>query len=210
MPQPAWAALDSLQPCEVALGFQHASRGSISASCRPASVGTGAIEFKRDGRTGEFLTIEPTVGRIDSQEEVATLHGTNIPLAGYLHEIGAPELRVGDDPPPVIWRDFFSHCMSVRNDPAKSNTRVYDAYWRRDDSLPSLFHLLDGSAKFLRRALHRGMEKEVLTRNWRATRSREPSHQVASLTRDHQKSALPCIRNPGRITLVSVAAVRLM
>ena len=41
----------------------------------------GGIEFKRDGRTGEFLMIEPTVGRIDAQEEVATLHDANIPLA---------------------------------------------------------------------------------------------------------------------------------
>ena len=47
------------------------------------------MEFKRDARTGEFLMIEPTVGRVDWQEEVATLNGVNIPLAAYLHEIGA-------------------------------------------------------------------------------------------------------------------------
>ena len=129
---------------------------------RVSFVGIGGIEFKRDGRTGEFLMIEPTVGRIDSQEEVATLHDANIPLAAYLHEIGLPGLRVGEDPPPVIWRDFFSHCMSVRSSrsrPAKPNTRAYDAYWRRNDPIPSLFHLLDGSAKFLRGALHQGSRR---------------------------------------------------
>ena len=135
---------------------------------RVSFVGMGGIEFKRDGRTGEFLMIEPTVGRIDLQEEVATLHDANIPLAAYLHEIGSPGLRVREDPPPVIWRDFFSHCLSVqygnRSRPAKPNTRVYDAYWRRDDPIPSLFHFLDGSVKSLRRTLHRA---------WRRTTDQE-------------------------------------
>jgi len=124
---------------------------------RVSFVGMGGIEFKRDGRTGQFLMIEPTVGRIDGQEEIATLHGVNIPLAAYLQEIGSPGLSAEADPPPVIWRDFFLHCMSVRGDrsrPAKPNTRVYDAYWRRDDPIPSLFHFLDGSVKALRRKLH--------------------------------------------------------
>jgi D-aspartate ligase len=123
---------------------------------RMSFVGMGGIEFKRDGRTGEFLMIEPTVGRIDGQEEVATLHNANIPLAAYLHEIGSPGLRVAEDPPPVIWRDFFSHRRSVRRNhslPPKPGTRVYDAYWRREDPIPSLFHLVGESGKFLRRAL---------------------------------------------------------
>jgi predicted ATP-grasp superfamily ATP-dependent carboligase len=130
---------------------------------RMSFVGMGGIEFKRDGRTGEFLMIEPTVGRIDSQEEVATFHDANIPLAAYLHEIDSPGLLVGEDPPPVIWRDFFSHRLSVRSNrsrPTRPNTRVYDAYWRRDDPIPSLFHLLDGSAKFLRGALHRACRRK--------------------------------------------------
>jgi predicted ATP-grasp superfamily ATP-dependent carboligase len=125
---------------------------------RVSFVGMGGIEFKRDGRTGQFLMIEPTVGRIDGQEEVATFHGANIPLAAYLHEIGSPGLRVGADPPSVIWRDFFSHCRSVlgnRSRPAKPHTRVYDAYWRRDDPIPSLFRFLDGSVRSLRRTRRR-------------------------------------------------------
>jgi D-aspartate ligase len=104
--------------------------------------------------------IEPTVGRIDLQEEVATLHGANIPLAAYLHEIGSPMLRSREDPAPVIWRDFFSHCMSVavrgnHSLPAKPRTRICDAYWCPGDPIPSLFHFLDGSVKSLQKALHR-------------------------------------------------------
>jgi hypothetical protein len=55
---------------------------------RVSFVGMGGIEFKRDPRTGEFLMIEPTAGRIDAQEEVATLHGANIPVAAYSYEAG--------------------------------------------------------------------------------------------------------------------------
>jgi D-aspartate ligase len=124
--------------------------------------GLGGIEYKGDSRTGEFLMIEPTVGRIDAQEEVATLHDANIPLAAYLHEIGLSGLRVREDPPPVIWRDFVSDCKSVRNNRSrhmKPNARVYDAYWRRDDPIPSLFRFLGGSARFLRRSLDRARSK---------------------------------------------------
>jgi D-aspartate ligase len=87
-----------------------------------------------------------------------TLHGANIPLAAYLHEIGSPGLRVGGDTPPIIWRDFLSHCRSARGNrsrPAEPNTKVYDAYWRRDDPIPLLFHLLKGTAIYLRRTLRR-------------------------------------------------------
>ena len=127
---------------------------------RVSFVGMGGIEFKRDGRTGKYMMIEPTVGRIDLQEEVATLHAANIPLAAYLHEIGSPVLRSREDPPPVIWRDFFSHCMSVavggnHSLSAKPRARIYDAYWRRGDPIPSIFHFLDGSVKSLQKALHR-------------------------------------------------------
>ena len=58
--------------------------------------GMGSMEFKRDARSGEFLMIEPTVGRLDWQEEVATLNGVNIPLAAYRHETGhgrGPHIR---------------------------------------------------------------------------------------------------------------------
>jgi hypothetical protein len=50
--------------------------------------GFGGIEYKRDARDGRFLIIEPTVGRTDWQEEVATLAGVNIPLMACRHELG--------------------------------------------------------------------------------------------------------------------------
>ena len=124
---------------------------------RVSFVGMGGIEFKRDAGTGQFLMIEPSVGRADAQEEVATMHGANIPLAAYLHEIGAEVPAIEQNPVPVIWRDFWAHWRSAHGRraqaPVKSNRRVYDAYWRLDDPLPALFHFLGGSMRTLRKAL---------------------------------------------------------
>jgi hypothetical protein len=103
--------------------------------------------------------IEPTVGRVDGQEEVATLHGANIPLAAYLHEIGSLVPPVEEDPPLVVWRDVFSHWRSVRGNrspwAAGSNARIYDAYWRFDDPMPGIFNLLGQSMGWLRKKVSR-------------------------------------------------------
>jgi D-aspartate ligase len=121
-------------------------------------VGMGSIEFKRDARSGKFLMIEPTIGRVDWQEEVATIHGANIPLAAYCYEIGrnvpiASELR-----PQVIWRDLGRHWKSsrhraIQDEGAKAD--IYGAYWRRDDPLPALFYIRRALAKRLKLAMTR-------------------------------------------------------
>jgi predicted ATP-grasp superfamily ATP-dependent carboligase len=120
-------------------------------------VGLGSIEFKRDARTGRILMIEPSVGRIDGQEEVATLHGANIPLAVYLYETGSPVPRTEVDPPQVIWRDSLSHWRSVRANGSRAavnrKTKVYDAYWRLDDPIPAFFQFLSEAERSLRKAV---------------------------------------------------------
>jgi predicted ATP-grasp superfamily ATP-dependent carboligase len=121
-------------------------------------VGMGSMEYKRDVRTGEFFMIEPTVGRVDWQEEVATLNGVNIPFAAYLHEIGA-EVPATMPGARVIWRDRARHWKATRVNPAAAvwlpGTRVRDAYWRLTDPLPALFHALTTFMRTLRRALRR-------------------------------------------------------
>jgi len=121
-------------------------------------VGMGSMEYKRDARTGAFFMIEPTVGRVDWQEEVATLNGVNIPLAAYRYEIGAqlpPVLQTR----PVIWRDRARHWKARHANPVaavrSSNSEVRDAYWRLNDPLPALFHALTMLMRTLRRALRR-------------------------------------------------------
>jgi D-aspartate ligase len=126
---------------------------------RLSFVGMGSIEYKKDARTGQFLIIEPTVGRINGQEEVATLHGANIPLAAYLYEAGLPVPHAEEDFPPVIWRDPFRHWRSVRRNPSGPatpvNIRVYDAYWRLDDPVPMVFHLLQEAFGAVQRGVRR-------------------------------------------------------
>ncbi|TMJ02048.1 MAG: hypothetical protein E6G97_14580 [Alphaproteobacteria bacterium] len=121
-------------------------------------VGMGSMEYKRDARTGEFFMIEPTVGRVDWQEEIATLNGVNIPLAAYRHEIGG-EAPAAVPTPPVIWRDRARHWKATRLNPAAAvwlpGTQVRDAYWRPTDPLPALFHALTAFMRSLRRALKR-------------------------------------------------------
>jgi hypothetical protein len=122
-------------------------------------VGMGSMEYKRDVRTGAFFMIEPTVGRVDWQEEVATLNGVNIPLAAYRHEIEAAPVPAAKPGQAVIWRDRARHWKATRANPAaaiwRPGIQVRDAYWRLTDPLPAVFHALTTFMRTLRRALKR-------------------------------------------------------
>lgn len=104
-------------------------------------VGMGSMEYKRDSRDGRFYMVEPTVGRTDFQEEVASLNGVNIPAAAYRHEMGlapVPDQRVAT---PQIWREPVSDRWSYQEggrqpDPRSAGHAVRDAYWRWDDPRP--------------------------------------------------------------------------
>jgi D-aspartate ligase len=121
---------------------------------RVSFAGMGGIEFKRDFRSGQFLMIEPTVGRSDLQEEVATINGVNIPLAAYFYEIGLEVPRVEQHAPPVVWRNYWADWRSRRGDRTShaglSGAKVYDAYWRLNDPLPAFARLLGGFTQQLR------------------------------------------------------------
>jgi D-aspartate ligase len=98
-------------------------------------AGLGSMEFKWDEARGRFVIIEPTVGRIDQQEEVATLAGKNLPLAAYHHALGLPIDPVAGCAPEtasVLWRD------SVVFLPATIGAGAYDGYFRRNDPLPAV------------------------------------------------------------------------
>jgi predicted ATP-grasp superfamily ATP-dependent carboligase len=104
-------------------------------------VGLGSMEYKRDRRDGRFYMIEPTVGRTDYQEEVATLNGKNIPLAAYLGEIGAPLPSAAPASLPVGWRDPIGDHNACAALPgtviaAVPGVRFRDAYFRLDDPMP--------------------------------------------------------------------------
>ncbi|MDO8450878.1 MAG: carboxylate--amine ligase [Rhodoferax sp.] len=102
--------------------------------------GMGSMEYKRDVRDGRFYVVEPTVGRTDFQQEVATVNGNNLPYAAYCHECGlpVPEVRPTE---PTIWREPTSDRWSEQTQgphPAFAQYRVDDAYFRWDDLSPWL------------------------------------------------------------------------
>ena len=108
-------------------------------------VGLCSMEYKRDRRDGKFYMVEPTAGRTDYQEEIATLNGVNIPLSAYLGELGLappPVVRVN---PPHAWRDPIgehrAHQAGAQGSIARlaPGARVDDAYFRFDDPFPYLF-----------------------------------------------------------------------
>jgi D-aspartate ligase len=98
--------------------------------------GMGSIEYKWDDKYRRFVMVEPTVGRTDWQEEIATLCGVNIPLAAYRHEIGLPPLPDRSSRTPVAWCATFadraqSHLLNDR-------TKIVDGYFRWRDPFPAL------------------------------------------------------------------------
>jgi predicted ATP-grasp superfamily ATP-dependent carboligase len=99
--------------------------------------GMGSIEYKWDDNYRQFAMVEPTVGRTDWQEEIATLCGVNIPLAAYRHELGLPPVPDQSRGTPVAWRATLfdqppRHLLSA-------HTKIVDGYFRWDDPFPA-FH----------------------------------------------------------------------
>lgn len=101
--------------------------------------GFGGIEYKCDAETGRFVIIEPTVGRTDWQEEIATLSGVNIPLAGYCHEYGLPQIG-GLPDRQIVWQASYVERVKIGGDAIPAEATVIDGYWRSDDPMPALVH----------------------------------------------------------------------
>jgi D-aspartate ligase len=99
-------------------------------------AGIGGLEFKRDARTGEFIIIEPTVGRTDWQEEIATLSGVNIPVAAWMHAMGRSIEPVDTASVGSAWRTSLKHRSPARL--REANVRIVDGYWRANDPIPGL------------------------------------------------------------------------
>lgn len=121
-------------------------------------VGVAGMEYKRDRRSGTFYMIEPTVGRTDYQEEVASLNGVNIPLAAYCSELGLPLPRARESRPPRIWCDGVSDRRSAQaagEGYAKpAGGRIVDALWRAGDPAPGFAALSDRVRRRTRHTLH--------------------------------------------------------
>ena len=129
-------------------------------------VGLGGLEFKWDAARRHFVIIEPTVGRIDQQEEIATLCGENIPLIAYRDALGLPykadapvSYRGGD----VIWRELAAFFAI-----SQLKCTCYDGFWRRDDPMPAVSFYICNPASLLWRFLlaYDLVERLYRTRTW--------------------------------------------
>lgn len=124
-------------------------------------TGMASMEYKRDARTGAFRMVEPTIGRTDYQEEVATLNGTNIPYAAYCSELGLPIPGTTTPAQPVVWRVDSEDSQSAEAqkqriaDAWPSGSHVVDALWRWNDPMPVASHIMQRVQRRLRRASSR-------------------------------------------------------
>jgi D-aspartate ligase len=100
--------------------------------------GLGSLEFKRDARNGRFIIVEPTVGRTDWQEEIATLCGVNLPLITYWAELGRTAPANGGMGGRVAWRSTFEH--RIPSGTLQPGTRVVDGFFRWADPLPAIYY----------------------------------------------------------------------
>ena len=117
-------------------------------------VGMGSMEYKWDDNHRRFIMVEPTVGRTDWQEEIATLCGVNLPQAAYRHELGLPALSEPTSPVPAAWRATVVDRAPSRLMPAKVS--VSDGYFRWDDPMPAVkFYCLDHPLRRVMRRLNR-------------------------------------------------------
>ena len=106
-------------------------------------VGMASMEYKRDARSGAFRMVEPTIGRTDYQEEVATLNGVNLPYAAWCSEIGVTCPAPASMTRPRVWRVRSEDEQSAAAQKHTSRqgfegAGVVDALWRWSDPLPGL------------------------------------------------------------------------
>jgi D-aspartate ligase len=117
-----------------------AELGSLSRQLivRVGYKGIGSLEFKRNRRDGRFVIIEPTVGRTDWQEEIATLCGVNIPLNLYRAELGYPVEEATAESREVVWRSSIEH--RVPPGMLSPGSTTLDGYFRFGDPLPGIYY----------------------------------------------------------------------
>jgi D-aspartate ligase len=145
---------------------------TVQLTTRVKFAGLGGLEFKRNQNTGAFVIIEPTVGRTDWQEEIATLSGVNIPMVALAFANGQPVHPAACGATTVAWRTSLKHRapMGLRD----AGVKIVDGYWRATDPLPGLIFY---AVEPVRRIINRGL-------------SRVSSAPVARPFNSKQKSAL--------------------
>jgi D-aspartate ligase len=113
----------------------------------------GSLEFKLDEAARRFVIIEPTVGRTDWQEEIATLNGVNLPLIAYRYEVDLPPAPPVQIERAAAWRESFR--FRKVGAVLGSDIRIYDCYWRMNDPMPAVIYYANLVSGYLRRRIAR-------------------------------------------------------
>jgi D-aspartate ligase len=125
-------------------------------------AGMGSVEYKWDEVADRFVIIEPTVGRSDWQEEIATLCGVNIPYEAYCHELEIPPPARPPARSDIVWRASLLEPLKTQRPHLSGNAAFYDGYWRASDPMPGLVHYSCGTVsagyRYLRRRINRKID----------------------------------------------------
>lgn len=119
-------------------------------------IGMASMEYKRDARSHEFRMVEPTIGRTDYQEEVATLNGVNLPYVAWCSELDLPFPAPAMRERPVVWRVRSEDVQSAAaqgQSPTQGwprGAQVADALWRWRDPMPGVVQSVQRARRALR------------------------------------------------------------
>jgi predicted ATP-grasp superfamily ATP-dependent carboligase len=132
-------AVGSTAVC-IAAPEQATELGDLSRQfiARVGYKGIGSLEFKFKGSDGKFIIIEPTVGRTDWQEEIATMCGANIPLITYWSEAEQQIKATPGARGVVAWRSSIEHRVPPGLLPL--GAKKLDGYFRLSDPLPGIYY----------------------------------------------------------------------
>ena len=77
-------------------------------------VGFASMEYKRNHIDSKFYIIEPTIGRLNLQEFVATVHGINLPLIAYNSQTGKTiQSKVNHHKERIVYIDEWAYLKSA-------------------------------------------------------------------------------------------------
>ena len=88
---------------------------SLSILQYAGAVGFCAVEYKPDPRTDTFSITEPTIGRVNLQIGTAIANGVNLPVQGYRHLMGLPQIREARPRMPRTWIHMGNDFHSARH-----------------------------------------------------------------------------------------------
>lgn len=75
--------------------------------------GFGSIEYKKHTGNGRYYLIEPTAGRLNQQEYVATLNGVNLPLLAYCSMTGMNLVQDQKPDESIVYIDEAAELLST-------------------------------------------------------------------------------------------------